>query len=157
MSVPYLPQTTAGGCGACSFIMVARYFDPALRLTEDEALQAFGVDGFGPRCFALAPSFHRAGAAVGLGVQIRSTTRAQLRGHLSAGPVIIYHKASSAADAVHHFSVAIAATDQEITRHDPGYGAAVKDTWTSFEEQWDAARVSWWPHDGCYTAVLRPK
>lgn len=156
-AIPYLAQTTAGGCGACSFIMVARYFDPALTLTEEEALRWFGVDGFGPRCFALAPSFNRAGAAFGFGVQIRSTTLAELRGHLSDGPVIVYHRASEAAEAVPHFSVAIAATDDEITRHDPGLGAAVVDTWARFEGLWSAAQVSWWPHDGCYTAVLRPK
>lgn len=156
-STPYLAQTTAGGCGACAFIMVARYFDRASTLTEEEALQLFGVDGFGPRCFALAPSFYRAGAAVGLSAEIRSITRAQMRGHLSDGPVIAYHKASEALDAVPHFSVAVAATDETITRHDPGLGAAVVDTWTRFEGLWSAARVSWWPYDGSYTAVLRPR
>jgi ABC-type bacteriocin/lantibiotic exporter with double-glycine peptidase domain len=156
-SVAYLAQTTAGGCGACSFIMVARYFDPALTLTEEEALERFGVDGFGPRCFALAPSFNRAGQDVGLGVQIGSATREELRGHLVDGPVIVYHKASEAPDALPHFSVALAATDTEITRHDPGLGAGVIDTWARFEALWSAARVSWWPYTGCHTAVLRPQ
>jgi ABC-type bacteriocin/lantibiotic exporter with double-glycine peptidase domain len=155
--VPYLAQATAGGCGACSFIMVARYFDPSLTLTEDEALQMFGVDGFGPRCFALAPSFNRAGSAFGLGVQIKSTTREEFRVLLAAGPVITYHKASEAADAVPHFSVAIGTTVDEIIRHDPGLGPAIVDSWARFERLWADARVSWWPQDGFYTAVLRPK
>lgn len=156
MPIAYLAQTTAGGCGACSFIMVARHFDPAFALTEEEVLQRFGVDGFGPRCLALAPSFDRAGSAFGLSVQIRSTTREQLQGNLADGPVILYHRASEAPDALPHFSVALSATNIEITRHDPGSGPSVTDSWTRFENLWSTARVSWWPYDGCYTVVLRP-
>ena len=155
--VPYLAQATGGGCGACSFIMVARYFDPALTLTEGEVLERFGVDGYGPRCFCLAPSFTQAGMAFGLSVRIASVTREALRDQLVGGPVIVYHKAFEAPDAVPHFSVALAATDTDITRHDPGLGADVCDLWERFERLWSEAKVSWWPYDGCYTALIRPR
>ncbi|OZA16405.1 MAG: hypothetical protein B7Y02_03315 [Rhodobacterales bacterium 17-64-5] len=157
MLVPYLAQTTLGGCGACSFIMVAKFFDPALTLNEEEVLQRFGVDGYGPRCFALALSFYKAAVAVGLVARVATTSREALRTHLEAGPVILYHKASGAPDALPHFSVAVAATEAQITRHDPGAGAEVIDTWGQFENLWSEAKVPWWPYDGHYTAVLRPK
>ena len=67
--VAYLAQTTTGGCGPCSFIMVARYFDPGLSLTEEEALKEFGF-GDRPRHFALAPCFFHAGKALGFKAQI---------------------------------------------------------------------------------------
>lgn len=156
MLVPYLAQTTLGGCGACSFIMVARFFDPGSTLTEEEVLERFGVDGYGPRCFALSPSFFKAAVAVGLVARVATTSREALRSHLAAGPVIVYHKASEAPGALPHFSVAVAATDSQITRHDPGAGAGVVDDWEKFENLWIEAKVSWWPYDGCYTAVLRP-
>jgi hypothetical protein len=155
-AVPYLAQTTLGGCGACSFIMVAKTYVPSLMMTELEALERFGVD-HGARCFALAISFHRAAESVDLSVRVSAMDREQLRAAVAVGPVILYHKASEAADAVPHFSVAIDATEREIIRHDPGVGAAIVDPWEKFETVWDAAKVSWWPYDGCYAAVLRPK
>ncbi|MFI8682314.1 cysteine peptidase family C39 domain-containing protein [Brevundimonas diminuta] len=154
--ITFLAQQTAGGCGACSLIMVARYFDPQLTLTEDEVLEEFGVDGFGPRCLALAPSFDKAGLALGLSVRIASLTRKDLRNQLVDGPVIIFHKASEASDALPHFSVALAATETHIVRHDPGAGPGVVQSWDQFEPLWSAAKVNWWPYVGCYTVVLRP-
>ena len=156
-SVPYLAQKTEGGCGACSFVMVARFFNPDLTLNEDDALREFGVDGFGPRCFALSPSFHRAADGVGLKALVTSMNREALRGHLAHGPVIVYHKASEVPDAVPHFSVALDATDAQITRHDPGFGPAIVDNWARFESLWSEARVSSSPHKGRYGVVLRPK
>lgn len=155
MDVPYLSQATIGGCGACSFIMVARFFDPLLQLTEEEALQSFGVDGFGPRCFDLATSFYKAAVAHGMVARITELTRDGLRGQLVAGPVILYHRASQARDAVPHFSVAVAASDTSIMRHDPGTGAGLIDAWDDFQPLWDAAKT-WWPGGGCQAAVLRP-
>ncbi|HBY42994.1 cysteine peptidase family C39 domain-containing protein [Brevundimonas sp.] len=154
--ISYLAQQTAGGCGACSLIMVARHFDPQLKLTEVEALERFGVDGFGPRCMVLAPSFDKAALALGLSVRIASLTRNELRNQLVDGPVIIYHKACEALDALPHFSVALAATESHLTRHDPGTGPGVVASWDQFEPLWNAAKVPWWPYVGCYTAVLRP-
>lgn len=155
--VPYLAQTTPGGCGACAFIMVAQFFDLAMNLTEDEALEGFGVDGAGPRCFDLSISFFKATVAFGLVAKVTASSRDTLRTHLATGPVVLFHKAFEAPDALPHFSVAIAASDRGITRHDPGAGAGVVDLWEDFEPLWDAAKVSWGPYDGCYTAVIRPK
>lgn len=155
--VPYLAQTTPGGCGACAFIMVAQFFDPAVKLTEEDVLKGFGVDGFGPRCFALSISFFKAAVAFGLVAKVAVSSREALRAHLATGPVVLFHNASDAPDTLPHFSVAIAASEKEITRHDPGAGAGVVDVWEDFEALWDAAKVSWWPYDGCYTAVIRPK
>lgn len=152
----YLAQTTAGGCGACSFIMVARHFNPSCDMTESDALERFGVSGFGPRCFALAPSFQMASGTVGLRTRIKSLTRAEMVRNLRDGPVIVYHRASGAPDAVHHFSVAIAANDDEIVRHDPAVGPSVTDPWDYFEPLWARAKVSWWPYGGNYAALMRP-
>jgi ABC-type bacteriocin/lantibiotic exporter with double-glycine peptidase domain len=156
MQVPYLAQTTLGGCGACSFIMAARFFNPLLQLTEETALQSFGVDGFGPRCFDLSTSFYKAAVALGMVTRVTELTREGLRAHLAAGPVILYHRASQATDAVPHFSVAVAASDTSITRHDPGLGAGLVDAWGNFAPLWDAAKVTWWPYRGCQAALLRP-
>jgi hypothetical protein len=134
--------------------MVARFLDPTLMLSEEDALGAFGVDGFGPRCFALAPSFSRASTALGLKALVKSVSLEGLREHLGGGPVILYHRASEAADAIHHFSVALAVSDTEITRHDPALGESVVDSWAQFERLWDAARVPWWPHDGKYAVIV---
>lgn len=152
----FFAQTTVGGCGACSFIMVARHFDRACDMTESSALERFGVSGFGPRCFALVPSFQAASGAVGLHTRIKSLTRADLIRHLYDGPVIVYHRASDAPDAVHHFSVAIAANEDEIVRHDPAVGPSVTETWSQFEALWGHATVSWWPYCGNYAALIRP-
>jgi len=137
--------------------MVARFFDPATDLTEEGALQGFGVDGFGPRCFDLGVSFIKAAVAFGLVAKVAALDRDELRTHLASGPVVLFHKASKAPDALPHFSVAIAASDKEITRHDPGAAAGVVAAWKDFEPLWDAAKVKWWPYDGRYTAVMRPK
>jgi len=154
--VPYLAQKTAGGCGPCSFIMVARYFDLGLSLTEEEALKEFGF-GDRPRHFALAPCFFYAGKAFGLKAQIKSMDRATLRGELAGGPVIVLHKASEEPDAVPHFSVALAGTNTHITRHDPGFGAGVIDNWERFEGLWGAVKVDWFPFAGNQAVVLRPE
>lgn len=137
--------------------MVARHFNPVLTLTEEEALKDFGVDGFGPKCFTLAPSFHRAAAAFGLSALVTRMDRDALQGHLAGGPVIVYHKASEAVDALPHFSVVLSATDTQITRHDPGDGPGLIDDWNRFERLWDAAQLSSPPNEGRYGVVLRPK
>ena len=154
--VPYLAQKTAGGCGACAFIMVARYFDPNLSLSEEEALKEFGF-GDRPRHFALVPCFTYAGRACGLKVQIMSMDRAMLRGELAGGPVIVLHKASEGPGAVPHFSVALTGTNTHITRHDPGFGADVSDDWERFEGLWGAVKMDWFPFAGNQAVVLRPK
>ncbi|ATC32516.1 hypothetical protein CA606_09230 [Caulobacter vibrioides] len=154
---PYLAQQTKGGCGPCSFIMVAGYFNPELALTEEEALRDFGVDGFGPRCFALVPSFHRAASAFGLGIRVERMDRAALRGHLASGPVILYHRASEAGDALPHFSVALSVTDTQITRHDPSDGPDLVGDLDRFERVWEAAKLSSPPREGRYGVVLRPR
>jgi hypothetical protein len=135
--------------------MVARYFYPDLSLTEDEALRRFGV-GDRPRHFALAPCFIYAAKAFGLKVDIRSMDRVQLQEELAAGPVIVLHKASEEPNAPPHFSVALAASDTHITRHDPGSGAGVVDSWTRFEVLWEAVKVEWYPYAGKQAAILRP-
>ncbi|MFD3264023.1 hypothetical protein [Phenylobacterium ferrooxidans] len=154
--VPYLAQTTAGGCGPCSFIMVARYFDPGLSLTEEDALKEFGF-GDRPRHFALAPCFFHAGKALGLKAQIKSMDRATLRGELEEGPVIVLHRASEEPGAVPHFSVALAGTKTHITRHDPGFGAGLIDDWERFERLWGAVKVDWFPFAGNQAVILRPE
>lgn len=154
-TIPYLAQTTAGGCGPCSFIMVARYFHPDLALTEEEALKEFGV-GDSPRHFALVPCFHYAGKAFGLKAETKSMDRVSLREELTAGPVIVLHKASEHPDALPHFSVALTATDTHITRHDPGSGAGAVDEWERFECLWRAVKANWFPFAGNQAAILRP-
>lgn len=154
--VPYIAQTTAGGCGACSFIMVARYFQPGLSLTEEEVLKEFGV-GDRPRHFALAPCFFYAAKAFGLSAKIKSMDRQSLGHEVAEGPVIVLHKASEEPGAVPHFSVALAGTDTHLTRHDPGFGAGVIDDWERFERLWGAVRVDWFPFAANQVVVLRPE
>ena len=154
--VPYLAQTTAGGCGPCSFIMVARYFDPGLSLTEEEALKEFGF-GDRPRHFALVPCFTYAAKAFGLKAEIKAMDRATLQGELATGPVIVLHKASEEPDALPHFTVALAGTATHVTRHDPGLGAEVVDDWERFERLWSAVKMDWFPFAGNQAVVLRPE
>jgi len=150
----YLAQTTAGGCGPCSFLMVARHFGLAREMTE--ALDRFSVQMEGPRCFATMPSFHKAADWVGLKVRLKSLSRDQLRRHLGDGPVILLHRSSDAENALPHFSVAISASDEEIVRNDPGFGPNIHDTWERFEGLWDRAKVSGYPERGNWAVLIRP-